>query len=172
MNCNNFCDNHKCSRCGECCGIAIPITKKEEKRIRIYIQENDVKPENLFENNNFYAKCCFYDRKNKCCKIYPARPGICRSFKCDRKENELEKEKEEKHMRAYWNHVDSNGNLKNLTTFDLLFFNNPRPLLELLFRVVVPGAMDEKKYERVKNILINCGQEELANSIKPIYKEE
>lgn len=166
------CNNHKCSRCGECCAMAIPITRKEEKKIRNYIKENDVKPESLFENDNFYAICCFYDRKNKCCKIYPVRPGICRSFKCDRNEKELEREKEQNYLKSYWNHIDSNGSLKNLTTFDLLFYDNPIPLLEYLFRVVISGEMDNKKFEQVKNILINCGQEKLANSLNPIYKKE
>lgn len=170
--CENYCKNHECSRCGQCCAICIPITREEEKRIRNYVKENNIQPENLFENDNFYVTCCFYDRKNKCCKIYPARPNICQSFKCDRNENELEREKIDNHLRAYWNHIDYDDEISNLTTFDLLFYNDPRPLLEYLFRVAIPGEINEQKFEKVKEFLIDCGQKELAYSLKPIYEKE
>ena len=46
MNCKNYCDNcGNCTRCGECCVALIPITRKEEKRIRKYVQENKIEPE-------------------------------------------------------------------------------------------------------------------------------
>ena len=36
----NYCDScGKCSKCGNCCSSLIPITRKEEKRIREYIKK-------------------------------------------------------------------------------------------------------------------------------------
>ena len=33
----------KCSRCGECCGLFIPFTKKELKIIKEYVNKNNIK---------------------------------------------------------------------------------------------------------------------------------
>ena len=160
-----------CSRCGECCTIAIPITKKEEKIIKNYIKKNDVKPENLFENNNFYAMCCFYDRKNHKCKIYDVRPRICRSFKCNKSIDLLEKEKKQNHKKAFWNHLDNKGNYKNVTTFDLLFYNDPRPILTLLFRTFTNNKKEitNEKFERIILQMKKWGLGELADSLVPEF---
>ncbi len=165
------CNNHQCSKCGSCCTISIPITRKEEFRIKKYIKENNVKPEELFDDCNFYAMCCFFDRKNHKCKIYPVRPEICKTFKCDRNINELEKERLLNNNKAYWNRSDKNGIMRNITTFDLLFYDNPRPLVELLIRLI-PGKNDEKKFAKVINVLKEGNQEELANCLHPVYEEE
>ena len=163
-----------CSRCGNCCTISIPITKEEESTIRKYIKKNNIKPVNLFENGNFYAYCCFYDRKNHKCNIYDVRPSICKSFKCNRDMNDLEKEKVENHKRAYWNHIDENNEIKNITTFDLLFYDDPRPLLTLMFRMNADenGNIDEKKYKTVLEQLEKWGQSELAKSLHPVFEKD
>lgn len=147
--------------------MGIPITKEEEKNIREYIKNNNVEPEKLIENNNFYISCCFFDRKNHKCKIYPVRPIICKSFKCDRDKKKLEKEKIENHRKAFWNHWE-NGKLSNITTFDLLFYDNPEPLIRFLFHTI-KGKNDEIKFNKIKEILIEYGQEELANCLMPVY---
>lgn len=166
--CTN-CDG-SCSKCGNCCTIAIPITKEEEKTIKQYIEEHDVQPESLYEEDNFYAYCCFYDRKNKCCKIYDVRPEICRSFKCNRDINQLEQEKIANHKRAYWNHMDENNNLSNFTTFDLLFYSDPRPIIDLIFRLHYP--VDKKKYNQIlKMMKEEWGLEELANSLVSTFDD-
>ena len=172
-NISNCCDGRNCSKCGGCCTIGIPITRKEEKVIREYIKENNIEKEELIdkENNNFYADCCFHDRKTKLCKIYPVRPNICKSFKCCRKQSELEKEKIENHERAYWNHMDEKGNTKHFTTFDLLFYNDPIPLLTLLFNSI-KGDNDEKKYEYIMNFLEDQGHTDLVKSMTPVYDNE
>lgn len=170
MSCINNCNNHNCSRCGSCCALGVPITKEEENIIREYIKKNNIEPEILIKNNNFYLSCCFFDRKNHKCKIYPVRPSICKTFKCDRNKKKLEKEKRENHRKAYWNHWE-NGKLSNITTFDLLFYDNPEPLLQYLFRTI-SGENDENKFNKIKEILIKYGQSELANCLVPIYGDE
>lgn len=171
MNCENYCNNHKCSKCGSCCAMGIPITRKEEKTIKKYIEERNIRPENLIDDNNFYVMCCFYDRKNKCCKIYPVRPEICRSFKCDRDNSILEKEKIDNHKRSYWNHIAKDGVIKHFTTFDMLFYNDPVPMLNYLFRYAFNEKNDDKKFEKIKRFLISQNYEELVNSLEPVYEK-
>lgn len=161
------CNGSQCSRCGECCAMCIPITRKEEKHIREYIKNNNITPENLFTEESMYSSCCFYDRKNKCCKIYPVRPNICRSFKCNRNEEELEKEKIKNHKIAYWNHIGDDGEIKHFTSFDLLFYNDPEPIIQLLYREFCDknGNMTMESFERMKNMMRKVGLEELAEAL-------
>lgn len=163
--------NGNCSRCGNCCTIGIPITKQEEEIIRTYIKKNDIETESLYEGNNFYAYCCFYDRKNRKCKIYDVRPKICRSFQCNKNRRVLEREKNRNHERAYWNHMDKNGTLTNFTTFDLLFYDNPKPILNLIFNSA-GDEIDEKKFNQIIQQMKLWGLEELANSLIPTYGSE
>ena len=93
MNCNNYCDScGNCTRCGECCAACLPITRKEEKRIKEYVKQNNIEPEFFQTEKDINLNCCFYDRTNKICKIYEVRPNICRSFKCNRNIFKLDKE--------------------------------------------------------------------------------
>ena len=88
MKCKNYCDSDgNCTRCGQCCAAMLPITRKEEKNIRDYIQKNNIEPEFFQKSNDMNLQCCFYDRTNKICKIYEVRPNICRTFKCNRNIN-------------------------------------------------------------------------------------
>lgn len=166
--CENYCDKcGRCSRCGNCCAATIPLTRKEEKRIRKYILENKIEPEEFEIGDKINLQCCFYDRKNKLCKIYEVRPSICRSFKCNRNIKELEIEKEINHKLAYWNNI-TNDKVSNLTDMRLLFYNDPRSLLGNLIYGITKGTMEcnEKQFKFLKKYLIEGGQEELANCIK------
>lgn len=168
----NYCDKcGNCSKCGNCCAAMIPITRKEEKRIKRYIEDKEIKPEPFQIGNNMNLQCCFYDRENKKCKIYEVRPNICRSFKCNRKESELNQEREENHKRAYWNNITDDKE-RNITDMRLLFYNDPRSLLGNLIFTVTKGKMecDEKQFEFIKSFLIESGQEELAKCITGYFK--
>ena len=101
----SYCDKcGNCSRCGECCAAALPITKAEEKRIKEYISKNNIEPEFFQNDESINLQCCFYDRTNKTCKIYEVRPSICRTYKCNKSIEEIEKEKEEAHKK----HIGTN----------------------------------------------------------------
>jgi len=170
----NYCDScGNCSKCGNCCGALIPITRKEEKRIREYIRENSIEPEFFQDGENINLQCCFYDRKNKKCKIYEVRPQICRSFKCNKNEFELEKEKIENHKRSYWNNITNNIE-SHVTDMRLLFYDDPRSLLGNIIYKLTDGTLkcNEKQFGIMKNYLKKCGQSELANCLIPTYKEE
>ena len=163
----NYCDKcGNCSKCGNCCAAMIPITRQEEKRIKRYIKDKEIKPEPFQIGNNMNLQCCFYDRENKKCKIYEVRPNICRSFKCNKKESELNKEREENHKRAYWNNITDDKE-RNITDMRLLFYNDPRSLLANIIFTITKGTMEcnEKQFEFIKSFLIESGQEELAKCI-------
>ena len=167
MNNENYCDKcGNCSRCGECCANMIPLTRKEEKIIREYIQENKIEPEWFRRGNDVNLQCCFYDRENRKCKIYEVRPNICRSFKCNKKESLIIKEREDNHKRAYWNNI-TDGKERNITDMRLLFYDDSRSLLTRLIHAITDGTMkcDKKQFDFLKRYLSERGQEELARSI-------
>lgn len=165
MSVNNCCGDN-CSRCGHCCTMCIPISRKEEKCIRNYIKENNIEPEDIITDDTFYVRCCFYDAENKCCKIYPVRPAICRSYKCNRNEDDLEREKIVNHNRAYWNHIGADGKIHNITSFDMLFYNNPEPLLRLMLYEMCGGKSPTMAdFIRIKKLLREFGLSDLADSL-------
>ena len=169
---NNHCDKcGNCSRCGECCTSLIPITRKEEKRIRNYIKDKNIEPEFFQKNKSINLKCCFYDIEKKKCKIYEVRPSICKSFKCNRDIKKLEKEKMENHKKCYWNHIED-GKESNLTDMRLLFYDDPRSLIANIIYTLTNGTMQCSKehYMFMKNYLKNKGQEKLAKAIEAEFE--
>lgn len=167
MNNKNYCDNcGNCSRCGNCCAALIPLTRKEEKKIRKYILDKDIKPQLFQENNDINLQCCFYDRNSKSCKIYEVRPKICRSYKCNRDENILILERNKNHEKAYWNNI-VNDKVNNITDMRLLFYDDPRSLIANIVYMVTNGTMkcNKNQFEFVKKMLKECGQAELVECI-------
>ena len=166
--CSNNCDScGNCSRCGECCTPLLPISRKEEKRIREYIKLHKIEPEFFQDGKNINLQCCFYDRKNKVCKIYEVRPCICRSFKCNRNVDDLEREKVNNHERAYWNRM-INNKTEHITDMRLLFYDDPRSLISNLMYGLSDGTMKctEKQFEFIKEYLRCGGQKELADCLE------
>ena len=169
---DNNCDKcGNCSRCGECCAATLPLTRNEEKRIKEYIKDNNITPEFFQNETDMNLQCCFYDRTEKKCKIYEVRPSICRSFKCNRNKDDLEREKFDAHFKAYWNHLDGDK-MSNITDMRLLFYNDPRSLVANLIYGITGGLMNcsEDQFEFLKWYLKKGGQEELANSIEGKYQ--
>ena len=171
MSCINNCDScGNCTKCGDCCAALLPITRKEEKRIKEYIKINSIEPEPYKDKDSINLQCCFYDRKNKVCKIYKVRPSICRSFKCNRNIEELEREKIDNHMRSYWNRV-VDGKERHLTDMRLLFYGDPRSLISNIIYILTNGTMkcDKKHFEFLKDYLERNGQKDLANSLEVYF---
>lgn len=81
----NFCNDGKCSGCGNCCSNCLPVTAGEIKTIKAYISRHNIKPENHCrpEANDLDWLCPFRDEKHKRCNIYDVRPSICKFFRCD-----------------------------------------------------------------------------------------
>lgn len=83
----DFTVNGECSNCGSCCSNYLPMMGHEIKAIRSYIAKNDIREQrHLIPTANPYKDfiCPFRDNSKRRCTIYPARPAICRDFRCDK----------------------------------------------------------------------------------------
>lgn len=87
----NFTINGECSNCGSCCSNNLPVSAKEIKTIKRYIQKHGIK-ERLcrypIATPIIDCVCPFRSETENKCMIYEVRPEICRVFKCD---NPMEK---------------------------------------------------------------------------------
>lgn len=138
----NFTCNNKCSNCGNCCIPWLPITKTEYENIKRYIKKHNIQPIPLQDGNNFYLDCCFHNRLEHKCNIYPVRPAVCRAFRCDLPEEKIQKNKEHFNQRAYYNKIVP-GTIRNLKPMDLLFYKDYACLLMLILRDVKPKNMED-----------------------------
>lgn len=90
---DNTC-NGKCIKCGECCGIVLPLDQEDANKIQDYVIENKIFPQRHIRVMTNKLQCPYYTGdKNKGCSIYEARPKICRYYQCNKKFmpiNELE----------------------------------------------------------------------------------
>lgn len=162
---NNTC-NGNCSGCGGCCTAFLPITKQELEVIRKYVKDNNIKPiERQLITGQYNMMCMFLDQETKKCKIYDVRPYVCKDFLCNHKDW---KERRKKYSdRADYNCTSMNGLSINMTTFDDLLFDDPRPLLMYLCDYVKKNCKDEnKESEMLLNLLHYVGRDDIAESIK------
>lgn len=102
----DFTKDGKCSGCGKCCSALLPLSLKEVKQIKKYIETNNIKPHNHMKGSpsNDIAldlTCPFLDnmKHDKKCDIYEVRPQICREFCCNQKPSEIDRRKELFHTR-------------------------------------------------------------------------
>ena len=95
---HNYTENGKCSNCGACCSNTLPLDKKEIKQIKKYIEKNNIKPINhvpaMMSKEYLDGICPFRDNINETCTIYPVRPVICRTYKCDLPVSDIQKNTE------------------------------------------------------------------------------
>lgn len=121
----------KCSRCGSCCGLFVPFTDEELKVVKNYVKKHNIKQYNRINalTGQFNAHCCFYDETEKKCRIYDARPYVCRDFICSRKNWEVYRDKYE--LRAKYN--SSLTNKMIMASFDDLIYNDYEPIIRYVF---------------------------------------
>ena len=95
----------ECSNCGECCGDMLPLTRGDILTIKAYLSHHDVKevkhvPPTI--NPVIDRTCPFRNDLERKCNIYPARPLVCRLFKCNKQASgelmDITKYKEEPHL--------------------------------------------------------------------------
>ena len=87
----DFTCNGICSKCGECCGDILPLDQEDVDKISEYVLENKIHSiaATLIMQNKL--QCPYYTgNKEKGCAIYPARPKVCKLYKCDKKGFTLE----------------------------------------------------------------------------------
>ena len=90
-----------CRRCGECCTSQVPLLYGEKRRIRRYIEANQIARSSM-------TGCPFLSRSDdgKCsCTIYPVRPMACRSYRCSRSSCDAE---------AIWAQLITEGELTDM----------------------------------------------------------
>ena len=166
----NMTCNGKCSNCGGCCNPWNPITQEEANKIRRYIKKHKIKyiPMEPDEHHNIWFDCCFHDRKNKKCLIYPVRPEVCRKFICSNSLAKIDKNKI-----YYDERADINGkHLDRFFPFDLLFYDDPRTLFYFIQDTHHPENEKELCY-----ILNKFGHPDIVAAIKTgniecTFKEE
>ena len=78
----DFTCNGICSKCGECCGAILPLDQEDVDKI------HSIAATLIMQNK---LQCPYYTgNKEKGCAIYPARPKVCKLYKCDKKGFTLE----------------------------------------------------------------------------------
>lgn len=82
---DNSC-NGNCSICGSCCGNILGVNMYDIIRIQEYLRTHIIYPSPIRKligsDGNEVESCPFLGEDNKC-KIYEARPTICRKFICN-----------------------------------------------------------------------------------------
>lgn len=70
-----------CRDCGQCCSRFLPLSKFDVDRLLDYVQEHGV--EQRPELSEADMLCPYLHVEDGECRIYPARPDICRGYRCD-----------------------------------------------------------------------------------------
>lgn len=161
----------KCSNCGKCCGLFIPVTRKEISKIKEYVKENNIQPEKRYDGENLELRCPFLDMKNHKCKVYPVRPYVCRDFICSRKD--WEKRRNKYQLRADYNGISNNGKLinKGMYSMDELIYGD----FSIHLRCLMEYAKDKNGNlfkENFIKILEFAGRLDLLDKIEINCEEE
>ena len=110
MNIIDYTVNGACCSCGMCCSNFLPMDWQEIDRIRRYIRKHNITATIsavLYDSAEVaLLDCPFRDNAKRCCKIYPVRPRICRSFQCNKEKTVLMKERTDAHLRNGGKEID------------------------------------------------------------------
>lgn len=71
-----------CKGCGECCSRFLPVSKFDTKRLNDYVRKHHIKPHK--PTAEVFDLTCPYLTDTKECAVYPARPEVCRAYRCDK----------------------------------------------------------------------------------------
>lgn len=118
----------ECSRCGECCTMFIPLSKDELTKIKSYVKKHNIQPSQHLCSEGFKVTCCFFDPNNKCCKIYPVRPYVCKDFMCSNKDWKERRLKYDK--RADYNSTTKDKLI--LAALDDLIYDDYNPIIQYI----------------------------------------
>lgn len=70
-----------CRGCGQCCSRFLPMSSFDIKRIHDHVTEHGI--EQRPEASEADLMCPYLDIESKECRIYSARPDVCRGYRCD-----------------------------------------------------------------------------------------
>lgn len=158
--------NGKCSGCGGCCTIFLPITKDELGKIERYVKKHNIKLKKRESVFGYDMQCAFLDPITKKCMIYEVRPFVCRDFICSN--SSTWKEKRNMYAkRAFYNKCDDKGNISNMATFDDLIYDDPKALIINIIANMREQKVDPNiESQLLIETLINVGRKDIADSIK------
>ena len=148
----NNCINNNCSRCGSCCTPFLPMSKSEVNKIYQWLQKHpDIIQEaydnNPIKDNNLYIRCCFY--KDNKCLIYDVRPWICRAYKCNQNERDINANKNIASNKAFYNNQD----IKTINDFRNLFFDDATLIIAGIMHFIPEAHKDiNVLYKFVKDL--------------------
>lgn len=86
----DFTKNGKCVGCGNCCSNLLPLTDKEIRDIKKYVEKHHIKKQEhrlfVLAHDQVDMVCPFLDdsKTTNKCTIYEVRPFICRDFICSK----------------------------------------------------------------------------------------
>ena len=95
----DFTKNGKCTGCGECCSVLLPLSEKEIRKIKRYVEKHHITEKRHFAPTAellYDMTCPFLDgskEKDKC-TVYSVRPAICRTFICNQPPSKVRENKE------------------------------------------------------------------------------
>lgn len=69
-----------CRGCGECCSRFLPLSGLDRGRLAGYVARNGVE---MHAERGEIDLLCPYLGDDRECSVYPARPDICRAYRCD-----------------------------------------------------------------------------------------
>lgn len=71
-----------CEGCGNCCGRNLLVDAEDVHRIERYVNRRHIKPitNNIGGHTGREQMCAWFDTKTRLCRIYSARPKICRCW--------------------------------------------------------------------------------------------
>lgn len=98
----DFTKDGKCSQCGQCCSDLLPLSSKEIKEIKRYIEKHHIEQCKHFipsTTPTVDMTCPFRDNEKRICTIYPVRPAICKDFVCSKPKQGIELDKSKFHGR-------------------------------------------------------------------------
>lgn len=96
----DFTQDGECSSCGQRCSRFLPVSAKEVKVIKRYIQKHHIKEQKHFipvSGPTDDWTCPFRSEKERKCMIYEVRPAICRDFRCDKPAKKIKAKKDMYH---------------------------------------------------------------------------
>lgn len=154
----------KCSRCGSCCGVGLPFTKKEGHVIRRFLETHDVKPSNLSwqTGDTLVCICPFLDMETHRCQIYEARPFVCRNFLCCKKEETLRFERDMYAVRADFNSFCV-GNRQLFMSFQYAFYGDWA--FDVLYRHKILGEFAKS----IPNLSLSDFDFDKEREVFPLY---
>lgn len=75
--------NGSCEGCGECCSRFIPMSAFDMVRLSSYVIKHGIRPHKRMDRS-IDLTCPYLTTSTKRCSVYPARPEVCRSYRCDK----------------------------------------------------------------------------------------